>query len=343
FFTMNKLILIGNGFDLAHGLKTSYKDFIFWYLDVCFNGAGLYPNGHFYEDDFVRIEVTEHYRLIDLARKAGDKGISRFLYDIGLLSKYLNVGKFIKHFSASIGGDNPLSERYKDVLNLVAHDVIFKSSFFKKLIHTCLECGWVDIEHEYFKELKSFRDSDNRFDYNKVDRVNRDLDYLKAKLEEYLSLQDAQFDHRSNFQLGKLLGQGFEENDFDPGITDDELRSKLGKDFTDDKSKNIKHKAYVLNFNYTNTFYNYIREIKGNYFSHIEVNHIHGQLNNPNNPIIFGFGDENDKEYLFFEEHNNNALFEHVKSYHYLKTSNYRNLIRFLNEDYYQVLVVGHS
>ena len=29
---MNKLILIGNGFDLAHGLPTSYTDFIndFW-------------------------------------------------------------------------------------------------------------------------------------------------------------------------------------------------------------------------------------------------------------------------------------------------------------------------
>ncbi len=28
---MNRLILIGNGFDLAHGLKTSYADFIDWY------------------------------------------------------------------------------------------------------------------------------------------------------------------------------------------------------------------------------------------------------------------------------------------------------------------------
>jgi hypothetical protein len=29
---VNRLILVGNGFDLAHGLKTSYKDFIddFW-------------------------------------------------------------------------------------------------------------------------------------------------------------------------------------------------------------------------------------------------------------------------------------------------------------------------
>ena len=28
---MNRIILIGNGFDMAHGLKTSYEDFIKWY------------------------------------------------------------------------------------------------------------------------------------------------------------------------------------------------------------------------------------------------------------------------------------------------------------------------
>lgn len=27
---MNRIVLIGNGFDLAHGLKTSYKNFIDW-------------------------------------------------------------------------------------------------------------------------------------------------------------------------------------------------------------------------------------------------------------------------------------------------------------------------
>ena len=30
---MNRIILVGNGFDLAHGLKTSYKDFINWYWE----------------------------------------------------------------------------------------------------------------------------------------------------------------------------------------------------------------------------------------------------------------------------------------------------------------------
>ena len=30
---MNRLVLIGNGFDLAHGLKTSYADFVDWYFE----------------------------------------------------------------------------------------------------------------------------------------------------------------------------------------------------------------------------------------------------------------------------------------------------------------------
>jgi hypothetical protein len=30
---MNRIILIGNGFDLAHGLKTRYADFIDWFWE----------------------------------------------------------------------------------------------------------------------------------------------------------------------------------------------------------------------------------------------------------------------------------------------------------------------
>lgn len=29
---MNRIIIVGNGFDLAHGVKTSYKDFIECYF-----------------------------------------------------------------------------------------------------------------------------------------------------------------------------------------------------------------------------------------------------------------------------------------------------------------------
>jgi hypothetical protein len=30
---MDNLVIIGNGFDLAHGMKTSYKDFTDWIID----------------------------------------------------------------------------------------------------------------------------------------------------------------------------------------------------------------------------------------------------------------------------------------------------------------------
>lgn len=334
---MNRLVLIGNGFDLAHSLKTSYQDFIFWYLDECFNEAGIYANGRFYEDDFVRVELREHDLLMDLARQAGKMGISRYLFTQRLLNKYLN---FNTHGHIYGGQIKPT---YIEVSKILAHDIDFKSLFFKKLIDSCLGCGWVDIEQEYFNALKKFNDKDNSHDLDYVDTLNKNFTFLKQKLEKYLSIQDDQFDNRLNFQLAKLLGQEFQENEFDPGIDDDELRIKLGKDFTVGNENVTQHKIHVLNFNYTNTFYSYIREIKGNYFSSVDMNYIHGQLNNSSNPIIFGFGDEHDNEYKQFEEQNNNSLFEHVKSYHYLKTPNYRNLIRFLNEDYYQVFVVGHS
>lgn len=41
---MNDLYLIGNGFDLAHGLKTTYNDFLLWYLN---NSIGAAESGKF--------------------------------------------------------------------------------------------------------------------------------------------------------------------------------------------------------------------------------------------------------------------------------------------------------
>lgn len=54
---MNRLVIIGNGFDLAHGLKTSYKDFIEWYWEQrTLNFYGEYTN------------VSEGSRVVDKTR-----------------------------------------------------------------------------------------------------------------------------------------------------------------------------------------------------------------------------------------------------------------------------------
>ncbi|EEI90481.1 hypothetical protein HMPREF0765_4068 [Sphingobacterium spiritivorum ATCC 33300] len=334
---MNRLILIGNGFDLAHGLKTSYKDFIFWYLDKCFNQAGIYDNGHYFEDDFLRVEVLEYYRLMDLVKNAGDMGISRYLYENKILKLYLDFEPTREY----VAPDN--IEKYGCVNTIPAHNVSFKSIFFKQLIYTCLDCGWVDIEQEYFDALKKFNDSDNVHDLEYIQTLNNQFAFLKSKLEEYLTLENNSFDQIVNYPLSKLLSQDFNYEDFETSMDDDELRFKLDLDHSVNESNIVQHKAYILNFNYTNTCYSYLEELRKRTFSQVAINHIHGQLNSADNPIIFGFGDEHDKDYALFEEQRNNNLFEHVKSYHYLKTPNYRDLTRFLNEGYYQVFVLGHS
>ena len=38
---MNRIVLIGNGFDLAHGLKTKYEHFIKWYLNQKKDSSGI--------------------------------------------------------------------------------------------------------------------------------------------------------------------------------------------------------------------------------------------------------------------------------------------------------------
>ena len=93
--------------------------------------------------------------------------------------------------------------------------------------------------------------------------------------------------------------------------------------------------------NYTNTLDNYQEACLLK--KPTSVNYIHGKLNEKNNPIIFGFGDEFDKNYLEFEGLKNKELLKHIKSFGYSQTSNYHDLIRFIDAKNFQVYVFGHS
>jgi hypothetical protein len=53
FTEVNRLIILGNGFDLAHGLETSYRDFIY---DYCLNFIKNVSEIGRYEDKLLKIE-----------------------------------------------------------------------------------------------------------------------------------------------------------------------------------------------------------------------------------------------------------------------------------------------
>ena len=54
---MNRIVLIGNGFDLAHGLKTSYADFIDWYWEQWMNKV-LFSMVPYINDGLCSVELN---------------------------------------------------------------------------------------------------------------------------------------------------------------------------------------------------------------------------------------------------------------------------------------------
>ena len=74
-----------------------------------------------------------------------------------------------------------------------------------------------------------------------------------------------------------------------------------------------------------------------------KIINIHGEFDNPCNPIIFDYGDELDEDYKRIEKLQDNDFLENIKSVRYHETSNYKKLLNFIESDPYQVITMGHS
>lgn len=299
---MNKLILIGNGFDLAHGLKTDYNSFLIGYLKKCL-AASFHSPKHIFEDHLM--QVTTVYP-----------------------NHHLN---FSNHPELIVSGISQMVDFfYKNDLNDLLHKeyLIFvpggqianpfkikiKSQFFKGLIEYCRTSNWVDIENEFYRELKQCIKQDS-VDVKSVKTLNESLKAIIIELEEYLSQLDTSVEVN---QYPYIIHPYF--------------------------CKGIYDQTMVLNFNYTNTVEKYVRlaDLPAGDDS-ITVNYIHGKIGEQGNPLIFGFGDELDRRYQDIELSNNNAFFEHIKSFWYFKTRNYTNLLNFISLQRYEVFILGHS
>ena len=129
---MNRLVIIGNGFDIAHGLKTSYKDFINWYWDqkvMCF--CGNTTRG--VEDCLCKITIQENSEL-----------------------SCWNVFAFNNSYFKDIHGNMKCSgcEIIDCITNNPDTFSIEYSTFFEKIIQSIETKGWVDIENDYYQLLK---------------------------------------------------------------------------------------------------------------------------------------------------------------------------------------------
>lgn len=341
---MNRIILIGNGFDLAHGLKTSYGDFIDWYWNRWQKELRTNSFNTIY-DELCKIS------LVDNNRK-------------WLEYLYTNLSQF----------SSPRGRDFYNYLRRNADVKIDMCIFMNNICQSIETKGWVDIENEYYNLL--VKGYEHKIEDLSRDKLNQQLDFVRRLLCEYLNtLPIDTIEFKS--KIGKIINGPFNPNDIsitkqndlkehvNHWINSDQKEfnyqmwkyNKTGIDSYDQidyKSKNEKlgldemymnypgfflpNNILLLNFNYTSTTEKYIETKR----SIAEIYHIHGELSKPES-VIFGYGDEMDENYKKLSDLNDNEYLKNFKSIKYLESDRYRKALQFMEAEPYQVYIMGHS
>lgn len=200
----------------------------------------------------------------------------------------------------------------------------YKHYFFEQIVKNFHECKWVDVEYEYYLALLQIYKWNEKQEIIRGDYFNQDIidlnscfESIKKKLAEYLSDQVKIKNDCKNNNIDDILFEGaFNE-----------------------KGKRYEIERLFICFNYTSTMQLYL----GDTIFKNDIIYIHGELNDIDNPIIFGYGDEMDPHYEKIENLNNNEFLKNIKSFNYFKTVNYQRVVRFVESGDFTVKILGHS
>jgi hypothetical protein len=317
---MNRLIILGNGFDLAHGLPTSYKQFMQWYWKNVTNSN--------YEDEFIKFGFNG--RELDSSDNFRDKIENGY-------TDYYNLVESKNESNIQIRMTHKKNLDQKLIFE-------FKNKFFNRLCNQNDELKWVDIECVYFEELKRCYEH-KIYDLSKrtlVEELNADFKNVIKLFDRYLLevvhpninavfLEGIQDFFSSRYIQQNLITKFYQEFSGENYI--------FIKDIVEKRKMTFKYgNAIVLNFNYTDTVSKYINGLED-----VNVINIHGRVNDKSAPIVFGYGDETTDSYKKMEELNHNEIFRYIKSFMYANNGNYRELLNFLEAEKFQVQIVGHS
>ncbi|WP_343328320.1 AbiH family protein [Polaribacter staleyi] len=339
---MNKLILVGNGFDLAHGLPTSYKHFI---DDIWKNLANNHSDP----------ELSKIFELgDDLVRFLLKKNIENF-NDFDTLMN-TSVSRDISYKRDTLFAENKFLRR---VLLKVKND------FFILINSKNYIENWVDIENEYYLQLKKIvnlpklqitkSEEDHLIEKKeKVEKLNKEFEEVKNLLIKYLkekvllkfniekiTTKEAFLEMYKIFKPNSSLNDNkWDTREFST-FSDSEHISKIYKD---EKVNNKIHcYSYIVNFNYTDSSHLYFLETYDGTMENGNINSIHGEIDSENFKPVFGFGDEMDEDYQLIENIDDNKYLEFFKSFQYFQNNNYDQLLSTIDSEKFQVIILGHS
>ena len=350
---MNRIIIVGNGFDLAHQLATRYEDFINWYWEKW---------GHSLTTSMDR-NLTDGLCSFRLKK---DVELAGWYYVWGWLYR-------ISPRDCSLRDLVEVAKTDTKVCEFTVHSI-----FFTEICKSIEEKGWVDIEAEYYRMLNSVYLSSPQ-------KLNEEFAIVRTKLIEYLtSIQDSNINDSivnqatrdcmmAPFCANEISIEGRAKwNEFlKCRIEDEDLSDTIKLYGESEASERLKQvlefkkaqrgqidnmgidsingnelpsamlypdRIMLLNFNYTKTADMYMPVDE----HHFPINHIHGHLGYPES-IIFGYGDELDNKYQEISSLNNNELLKNIKSIRYLEDVNYRNVLEFVESAPFQIYIMGHS
>jgi hypothetical protein len=359
---MNRIILIGNGFDLAHGLRTSYINFLDDYWLNIIGEVKKTAGGKVFENEEVIIENCPPDNF--------------------------NLGKSFNDLEKS--------------LKTFGSKIKFKNFFLEQITNKSSLNSWVDIENEYYILLKkSYQDENSNFNKFNITKLNFDFNQIKKLLKDYLiKIEQIFFEEkddreflRTKDDISNKIYSTFNYKDFSEGSLNNrakieydslkesiisvqayydhikrldeypkriiqaidkknpqqEIKELLLSNYSSDYFDLRPNEIMFLNFNYTSIESIYSSGKRISFQSDIkqiptDAIHIHGSLDDTElNSFIFGFGDEIDKDYKSIEELNNNEYLENIKSIKYLESNSYKRLLEFINGEEYQIFIFGHS
>lgn len=123
---MNRVIIVGNGFDLAHGLETKYEHFINWYWEDCGNRL-LHCHNKTVADELCSFELKDGCGLSCWSTVWGHLYRRNNPFQPWSLNDVVNISKEDNKF-CKFSFTSPLFQRICKQMSL----------------------GLVDIENEYF-------------------------------------------------------------------------------------------------------------------------------------------------------------------------------------------------
>ena len=336
---MNKLIIVGNGFDLAHGLPTSYSSF----LDYIWKKIGESKSNPLFQQLF---EINfghfsdSYLNYDDFSTKVRD-------YDSALYRVH----------DSNLYGRSSFTVYYNKSETIFK----FKNKFFE-LITVHNATNWVDIENLYYKVLISLVRNDKLFrDIRSIKQLNDEFLQIKELLKSYLQSEvESKFyfdneidDCRAIVDLFRYQYKALHNNENHKYFLEfpSDYRSELinfEKRFYNNQggSAAYGHENLFLDFNYTSNIQNYVKiinqEDNSSYGRAAQIQ-IHGNFNDQANKLNFGFGDEMDDNYKIIENIDDNNYLENIKSFMYLNNANYKNLLNWIESQEFQVYIMGHS